>query len=158
MNDSKKILEGKIEIDYKWNPGTTIGRFLTSLRDKKEIIGVRCTKTSKVFLLPQKSSPFGQIKMNQFVTIQTVPRLKAGTIIYKEPWNMPENCRCPYMLAAITFDDADTELLHIIKGSIEELKSLKSGDQLRAIWKKETEGNIRDIDYFKKIEEQPLKE
>ena len=52
-----KILNGEIDLDYKWNPGPTIGKFLTNLRDHKEISAVRCNVTSRVFLPPQGCHP-----------------------------------------------------------------------------------------------------
>ncbi|MCB1165403.1 MAG: hypothetical protein KDK33_04570 [Leptospiraceae bacterium] len=148
MSDEMKVMEGKIDADYKWNPGSTVGRFLTSLRDDGEIIGVRCTKTSKVFLPPQSWSPYGKIKMDRFVTITTAPRLKAGTIIHQKPWNAPEGMEVPYMLAAVEYPGADTELIHLVKGNQEQLKALKSGAPLKAVWADERKGTIRDILYF----------
>lgn len=151
MSDKEvKALEGSIDFDYKWNPGTTVGRFLTSLRDEQELIAVRCTKTSKVFLPPQKWSPYGNIVMNRFVPVKTAPKLKAGTIVYTDIWNKPEGVKTPYMTAAIRFEGADTELIHLVCGSEEELKSLKPGDELKPVWKSEPQGNIRDLEYFEK--------
>jgi uncharacterized OB-fold protein len=143
-----KILEGEIELDYKWNPGSTIGKFLTNLRDLKEINGIRCNVTSRVYLPPQGWSPYGNKKMTKFEKIGSTPTLRTGTIVYEAPWNMPEGIELPYMLAALNFIGADTELLHIVVGSEEVLKSLKPGDKLVPVWKEERIGTIRDINYF----------
>lgn len=142
-----KVLEGKIENDYKWNPGTAVGRFLTQMREK-EILAVRCTKTSKVFLPPQSWSPYGNIKMDRFIPITAEPKLGAGTIVYQAPWNMPEDLKPPYMLAGISFAGADSDLIHLVVAPEADLKALKPGDRLRAVWKAETTGTIRDILYF----------
>ena len=146
--DPNKYLKGAISFDYKWNPGTTVGRFLTDLRDNKEFTAVRCTKTSKVFMPPQKWSPFGNIKMDRFVTMSSQPVLKAGTIVYKEVWNAPLGMKPPYMLAAVGFAEADTELIHLVKGTEDELKSLKPGTKLKPVWREEPLGDIRDLQYF----------
>ncbi len=143
-----KVLEDVVEVEYKWNPGPVVGRFLTDLRDNKEITAVRCTRTSKVFLPPQSVSPYGQNKMDRFVSITSTPKFRVGTIVYKAPWNKPEGIDVPYMLAAVDFAGADTQLLHIVKGSEEELKALKAGDSLKPKWKDEPVGTVRDLDYF----------
>lgn len=147
MNEVK-ILEGEIELDYKWNPGPTVGRFLTNLRDHKELTAVRCNVSSKVFLPPQGWSPYVNRKMDKFLTIVTNPKLKFGTIVYKAPWNAPEGVELPYMLAALSFIGADTELLHIVVAPEEKLKALKEGDELAPVWKETRTGTIRDILYF----------
>lgn len=148
MENVTKILEGKVEVDYKWNPGPAVGKFLTHLRDSGEIMAVRCTKTSKVFLPPQSWSPYGQIKMDRFVPITSAPKLRHGTIVCRAPWNLPDGIKPPYMLAAVSFAGADTELLHLIVAPEEKLKALKSGSDLKIVWKEEKKGTIRDINYF----------
>lgn len=145
-----KVLEGKIENDYKWNPGPAVGRFLTQIREK-ELIAVRCTKTSKVFFPPQSFSPYGNIKMDRYIPITTEPVFKAGTIVYEAPWNKPEDIKIPYMLAGVGFAGSDSDLIHIVCAPEEKLKSLKSGDRLRAVWKEERTGTIRDILYFEPV-------
>lgn len=147
-NERVKFLDGKIEVDYKWNPGQTVGRFLTQLRDSGEILGVRCTKTSRVFLPPQSWSPYGQIKMDRFVPITGTPELRAGTIVYRAPWNKPEGLEVPYMLAAIKYPGADTEMIHLVSAPEEKLKALKPGAKLKAVWKEPRTGTIRDINYY----------
>lgn len=147
-NAEVKVLENVVEIDYKWNPGPVVGRFLTDLRDKAEVTGIRCTKTSKVFLPPQSWSPYGQIKMDRFVTITAQPHFEAGTIVHQAPWNLPDGLKPPYMLASISFAGADTGLLHLIQASETELRELQPGRPLRIVWAPERNGTIRDILYF----------
>lgn len=148
MSTEVKYLDGKIENDYKWNPGSTVGRFLTSLRDSQELTAARCTKTSKVFLPPQSWSPYGQIKMDRFQTVTGSPTLKAGTIVYRKPWNAPEGIETPYMLAAVSYPGVDSEMIHIVSAPEDKLKALKPGDALKAVWKEERTGTIRDINYY----------
>ena len=151
MSDQKEVqvLEDTVEVDYRWNPGHVVGRFLTDLRDNTEITGIRCTRTSKVFLPPQSWSPYGQIKMDRFVTMSGQPTLEAGTVVYELPWNAPEGVKAPYMLASIRFPGADTGLLHVICGTEQELIALKPGAPLKVVWKEERGGTIRDLDHFR---------
>lgn len=146
-----KVLEGEIDLEYKWNPGSTIGKFLTNLRDKKEITAIRCDVTSRVYLPPQGWSPYGNKKMDKFSTVRSNPKFFTGTIVYEAPWNKPNGVEVPYMLAALQFPGADTELLHIVVASEEKLKSLKTGDELKPVWKEDRIGTIRDIQYFEPV-------
>lgn len=146
-----KILDGKIENDYKWNPGQSVGRFLTQIREK-ELIAVRCTKTSKVFLPPQSWSPYGNIKMDRYLPVTGEPTLGAGTIVKNAPWNAPEGVEPPYMLAGISFAGVDSDLIHLVVAPEPKLKALKPGAKLRAVWKEERTGTMRDILYFEPAE------
>jgi uncharacterized OB-fold protein len=89
--------------------------------------------------------------MDKFSTLSSNPKLLTGTIVYKAPWNKPDGIEVPYMLAALQFLRADTELLHIVVASEERLKSLKTGDELKPVWKEDRIGTIRDINYFEPV-------
>ena len=143
-----KILEGEVSMDYKWAPGPSVGKFLASLRDSQEILAVRCPVTSRVYLPIQAWSPYANVKMDRTLVINTKPKLKTGTIVYEAPWNAPEGITLPYMLAAIQFVGADTELLHLIVAPEDKLKALKEGSELKIKWRETRSGTIRDIDYF----------
>ena len=149
--DEIKVLEGVIQNDYKWNPGTTVGRFLTNLRDNQELTAVRCTKTSKVFLPPQSWSPYGQIKMDRFVPVTGAPTLKAGTIVYQAPSIAPEDIKVPYMMATISYPGVDTELIHLVSAPEDKLKALKPGDELKPVFRETPRGNMRDLLYYEPV-------
>ena len=53
-----------------------------------------------------------------------------------------------YYVPRDQFAGADTELLHLIVAPEEKLKALKSGSDLKIVWKEEKKGTIRDINYF----------
>lgn len=148
MSTDVKILAGEINVDYKWNPGPVVGRFLTSMRDDGELVAIRCTKTSKVYLPPQSWSPYGMIRMERFVPVSGAPTLKAGTVVYQAPWNAPEDVPLPYMLAAIAYPGMDSELIHIVVAERAKLESLQPGARLKAVWKEERTGTIRDLLYY----------
>jgi uncharacterized OB-fold protein len=118
------------------------------MRDDAELTAVRCTRTSKVYLPPQSWSPYGNIKMNRFVTVTGEAKLFAGTIVYQAPWNLPEGVEPPYMFAAIAYPGVDSQLLHLVVAPEAILIELQPGAVLRPKWKAEREGTIRDIEYF----------
>ncbi|MBX7059129.1 MAG: hypothetical protein K1X75_13770 [Leptospirales bacterium] len=143
-----QVLPGEIDNDYIWNPGPVIGRFLTRLRDDREILAVRCPRTSRVFLPPQAWSPAAPVAMDRYLTLQGQPTLSAGTVVDRAPWNLPEGLKPPYMLAAIRFPGADTDLIHLVVASRAELMALQPGAALQIRWKEPRSGTIRDIDFF----------
>lgn len=149
------VMQGSVQLDYQWNPGSVIGAFLTSLREG-ELKAGRCKRTGKLFLPAQSRSPFGG-RCDELMSVQDNPVLKAGTIVHRSPHNLPEGIQPPYMLAAIFYPGVETELIHLIVGSLETLKNTKPGDALLTVWAEHSSGSIRDILYFKP-ESKPLTE
>lgn len=149
MPEEVKTLESEISVDYKWSPGSTVGRFLTELRDNQELLAIRCTKTSKVFLPPQSISPYGMIKMDRWVPVKGAATLKTGTIVYESPWNAPEGIQTPYMLAAIAYAGVDSEFIHLVVAPLDVLEGLKPGTELKPVFRDEPLGDIRDLQYYK---------
>jgi len=145
------VLEGEVRVPYKWNPGSVIGQFLMDLR-QGQLRAVRCPATQRLVLPAQSRSPYASAKMDEFVEVREEPSLKAGSIVYRAPWNKPEGIDPPYMLAAISFPDVATDLIHLVCADLTALKALKPGDALRAVWAEEREGSIRDILYFEPAE------
>ncbi|MCB1169983.1 MAG: hypothetical protein KDK25_06590 [Leptospiraceae bacterium] len=146
MSEEKRIMEGAVHLEYQWNPGSTVGEFLTRLREG-ELVAGQCDRTGKRFLPPQSRLPTG----GRCATLEEVslePRWRAGTIVHRAPWNLPEGIVPPYMLGAIEFPDVENALIHLVVGSVEDLKGLKPGDPLKAVFADRTAGSIRDILYF----------
>ncbi|MCB1139431.1 MAG: hypothetical protein KDK25_06205 [Leptospiraceae bacterium] len=146
MSDEQRVMEGAVHLDYQWNPGSTVGEFLTGLRDG-ELMAGRCNRTGKRFLPPQSRLPTGG-RCSALEAVTMEPRWKTGTLVHRAPWNLPEGIVPPYMLGAIEFPDVDNALIHLVVGRVEDLKLLKAGDLLKAVFADRTAGSIRDILYF----------
>ncbi|MBI41603.1 MAG: hypothetical protein CMF59_18580 [Leptospiraceae bacterium] len=142
------VMEGSVHLDYNWNPGTIIGSFLTHLRSG-ELKAGQCTKTGKAFLPAQSRSPF-KGRCETLVSIENSPRLKAGTIVHRAPWNLPQDLQPPYMLASIAYPGVETELIHLVVGSLDTLRSLGPGSSLKAVFADRRTGSVRDILYYEK--------
>ncbi|MBU45216.1 MAG: hypothetical protein CMN76_18535 [Spirochaetaceae bacterium] len=140
------VMDGHVHLDYQWNPGSVIGAFLTGLREG-EIRAGKCESTGKLFLPPQSRSPFGG-RCKEIIKVETPPELRTGTVVHRPPWNVPAGLKPPYMLASISFSGVETELIHLVVGSLSLLRGLQPGHPLKPVWAEQTEGSIRDILYF----------
>lgn len=144
-----RIMQGKVHLEYQWNPGSTIGEFLTALREGQLKAGI-CDRTGAPFLPAQSRSPSGG-KCKELREVAGTARLRQGTVVHRAPWNVPEGLEPPYMLAAIGYEGVETELIHLVAGSLETLQSLQPGQGLEPVWKDQRTGSIRDILYFQPL-------
>lgn len=142
-----KFLEGNLEMDYTRSPGKVIGRFLSELRDNQEIMGIRDSKTSQVFVPPQLYGPDSKSKMQTYV-----PMPSEGTIAYftvvKE--NLPfSDWPAPFTFVGVKFDGSHSVLWHRMKAT----EGLEIGQAVKPVYRDEEkrEGSILDIDYFEPV-------
>ena len=76
-------------------------------------------------------------------TVVKFPFIDPSTGKQKEP--------LPYTGAWIRLDGADTDFMHFLKETDE--KKLKVGMRVEAVYKEKLEGDIKDIEYFRVVEE-----
>ncbi len=164
-----KISNWDITVPYQWTPGPVLGTFLGGLREKT-ITGVKCNSCGKVYVPPQdlcrdcledmQVENFVEVKpegtVEGFVKIRQnffgerpskeylSERISPADIDQHPLLWFPE---VPYVVAMIKLDEADTCMLHLVKGA--DMDNLKMGSRVRAAWKEETIGHIMDIDSFK---------
>ncbi len=139
-----RFLEGELEMEYTRSPGKIIGRFLSELRDNEEILGIRDSRTSQVFVPPQLYGPDSKTRMQTFVPMPKEGRLAYFTVVKEAtPFN---DWQPPYAYVAVEFDGATSVLWHRMK----ETEGLKPGMALKPVYRPEDqrEGSILDIDYF----------
>ena len=142
---SPAVKDAHIEIAYNWTTGRAIGRFLTELRDRKKIYGLRCPTCGKVYVPPHDLCDACYVEMTEWVALTGTGTLKSYCIIHKETPNQP--LQPPYAVGAIRLDGADTDFIHLIGGC--EHATIQCGMRLTPQWKAQPEGNILDIAYFR---------
>jgi uncharacterized OB-fold protein len=144
--DDSFVVEGKLALPYQYFAGKTGSRFITTIRDQKKIMGLRCDSCGKVFVPPRSTCErcFVDISDN-WVDVKNTGTVTGFTVIrYKEPH---QPCDPPYIQALIHLDGADTPLVHIVKGV--PVSQMQTGLRVKAVFAKKTTATIMDIDHFR---------
>ncbi len=142
------IVEGKLEIPFKYAAGRFGSRFLTALRDEKKILAVRCDRCDKVFLPPRRYCTYCYSDLDgNWVEVADEGEVVSFTVVrYREPYQPKD---VPYVIAQIKLDGADTPMLHIISGVAPE--QVRCGMRVRAVWSDERTASMFDIAHFEPI-------
>jgi uncharacterized OB-fold protein len=131
-----------LEYTYRRSVGPVIGRFLGALRDGR-IEGVR-TAAGKVLVPPAEyDSDTGEsvgepVEVGQGGVVTTwawVATPRPGHPLAK-----------PFAWALVKLDGADTSMLHAVGGV--DRAEMRTGMRVKAHWRAERVGEIRDIAYF----------
>ena len=122
-----------LEYTYTRSTGPVIGRFLTGLRDGR-IEGAR-TAGGRVIVPPLEYDPDTGEAIGDFVEVgqEGVVTTWARDPAQDLAW------------ALVRLDGADTAMLHLVDGTVE------TGSRVRARWRAERTGSIRDIECFEVI-------
>ena len=141
------IYHGQINIPNTYSAGAVGSRFLIELRDKKRIMGMRCPTCNRVYV-PARSickDCFGQL--DEWVEVSSKGTVLTYAIDYEAKPIQP--MAIPIVYGIIQLDGADTGFVHIL-GEVDP-EQLRVGMRVQAVFKKEREGNILDIKYFKPL-------
>ncbi len=148
QNDNKDCLtfEGKLALPYSYFAGRVGSKFITTLRDKKMIMGVKCPTCNTVFIPPRQvcNRDFTDIRDN-WVELGTTGTVTNFTVVCYDDKHLPR--KAPFVLALIKLEGADTPFVHIL----EEIKpgDVKIGMSVEAVFAAKTTNTILDIDHFK---------
>jgi uncharacterized OB-fold protein len=141
------IHQGVIRVPYTWAAGAVASKFYAGLRDKK-IYGVRCLTCRVVLVPPKKTCHLCFGDLDEWVEVSDVGTLQTFTVVhYDEPEMHP--LRAPFAYGIIKLDGADTGMTHLIAEA--DLRALKEGMRMKAVFKEKPEGNYLDIEYFKPV-------
>jgi 3-hydroxybutyryl-CoA dehydratase len=142
------IVQGKLALPFQYFAGRTGSRFLTALRDRKVIRGVRCERCAKVFVPPRATCErcFAPIADN-WVDLAPTGTVTGFTVVrYAEPH---QPLKPPFIQALIRLDGADTPFVHIVRGVGP--SQMRTGLRVQAVWARKTTATIRDIDHFRPL-------
>lgn len=140
-------LKSGIAVPYHWWAGDTASRFLTSIRDEKKILGLKCFQCNKVLLPPRKNCPFCFAENKEWIELSNEGTLVTFTVAHRQLAALQQ--KAPVVFGLIKLDGADTSLLHII-GEADD-NELKIGMRVRAVFADDKPGNIMGIKYFKPV-------
>ena len=139
-------VEGKLALPYSYFAGRVGSKFLTTIRDEKKIMGIKCNKCNKVFVPPRQTCDvcLEDIRDN-WVDVKNTGEVTNFTVVRYDDKHLPR--KAPYVLAMIKLDGADTSLVHVVEGI--DVDKAKVGLKVEAVFAKETTSTILDIDHFK---------
>ena len=129
-----------LEYTYQRSTGPVIGAFLLGLRDQK-ILGVRA-KDGRVLVPPREYDEAGE-------TVGETVEVGVEGVVTTWAWvSAPRRFHPldrPFAWALIKLDGADTAMLHAVDGRV------RAGSRVRARWRAERTGSIRDLECFEVI-------
>jgi len=132
-----------LEYDYKRSLGPVLGRFFTSLRDRR-IEGVR-TRSGRVLVPPSEYDPdSGDSTTGEFVEVGPGGTVRSWAWVDAPRDSHP--LAHPFAFALIELDGADTALMHVVD-SIDPA-AMATGMRVTPRWSEETVGRIQDIAAF----------
>lgn len=149
------IDEGKVittqwrpEAKYAWSTGESIGRFLAELKEGR-LIGRRCDKCGRVLFPPRSFCELCYVRTGEFVRLKDTGIVETFSISYID--TDARRLKEPIYVAVISIDGASEGMgfMHYLGEVTKE--EVHIGMRVKAVWKpkKEREGAITDIRYFK---------
>ena len=139
------VVDGKLALPYTYFAGRVGSKFLTTIRDEKKIMGIKCNKCNKVFVPPRQTCDVCmQDIRDNWVDVQNTGEVTNFTVVRYDDKHLPK--KAPYVLAMIKLDGADTSLVHVVEGI--DLDKAKIGMKVQAVFADETTSTIMDIDHF----------
>ena len=145
LSQKKEVL---ITSPYTCFAGRVGNSFITTIRDKKKILGVKCNNCDKVFVLPRQTCEkcFEEISGN-WVELKNTGEEVNLTVVRYDDRHLPR--KAPFILAMIKLDGADTPMVHIIEGI--EADKVQKGLRVQGVFAEEATNTILNIDHFKPV-------
>jgi uncharacterized protein len=131
-----------LEYPYTRTVGPVLGKFLTELRGGR-IIGIR-TVDGRVMVPPAEYDPETGEELSQFVDVGDAGVVTTWSWVSRPRAKHPLDR--PFAWALIRLDGADTAMLHAVDAGAE--TNMATGMRVKARWRDERVGEIRDIDCF----------
>jgi len=147
------IIETEAIIPYQSVLGPTWFRFFEGLKEEK-IYGTKCQKCRRVLVPARAFCPRCFLDMEEWVKVPSEGEILAWVYTNYEYFGMPT--KPPFITAIIRLDGTDTGFLHLIGGfdlsDVEKVRTrVKDGARVQAVWRKEKQGHVMDIEYFRPL-------
>ena len=146
-HNSSVICEGKIKIPYSWPAGKLGSHFLATLRDRMQILGLRCPSCEKVLVPPTPCLSCNRVG-TEWVQVGPQGVLETWTVV-RMPVSSIQVLPVPYAVGVIRLDGADTGLVHLV-GDVN-FDELRSGIRVEPVFSQDRRGHILDVRYFRPI-------
>jgi hypothetical protein len=131
-----------IDYTYRRSVGPVLGAFFTALRERR-IVGVRLPD-GRVMVPPREYDPATGQALEEIVPVGSAGTVTTWSWVARPRPQQPLSH--PFAYALVQLDGADTALLHAVDAG--DASCMRTGMRVRARWRDETEGSIRDIACF----------
>lgn len=145
----KEILMSERNFDsiFSYTAGTIRSKFLTEIRDNSKIVGTRCHSCDMVWVPARSTCIKCFASLKDFVEVSDSGMITSFSVVnHSEPFYPSKS---PFVFGIIQLEGADTGLVHLIGGV--DPGDVKIGMKVKAVFKAERSGSIRDIRYFKPV-------
>lgn len=157
MEENKQGLfsmsSGDGEQPYNYGVGLYGSKFLAELRDKKQILGIKCPKCSKVYVPPRQVCGPCFTEMNELVPVASEGKIVSYTILrfqFLDP-ETGEKKPVPYGYGFFKLDGADNNFQHFIEVPQDETR-LFIGARVKAVFSDEKHNSLKMIRHFTLVE------
>lgn len=141
------VLPANVNLPFSYSAGRTASRFFIELRDHQRIMGKRCPQCHRVIVPAQLFCKACFVETDEWVEVGPQGILVTFTVVYRKDLHHPRET--PLAYGIVKLDGADTSMVHLL-GEVD-LKKLVFGMRVEAVFRKEREGGLMDIEHFKPI-------
>lgn len=141
------VIDGAINISYKWSVGKAGERFFSEIRDNKRIMGAKCRQCGRILVPPRIFCEECFVEDMEWVEVEPQGTLATFGDSYFSTDG--KRLKDPWMLGIVRLKGTDGGLIHFIGEARPE--DLKIGMSMEIVFKDKREGNIHDIQYFRPI-------
>ncbi|MDQ1257164.1 MAG: long-chain acyl-CoA synthetase [Candidatus Hydrogenedentes bacterium] len=139
-----------LSIPQRFATGPAMGRFLRELRDNKRIVANKCPECGRHQLPPREVCAVCHVEASGWDELGPEGTLRDFDIVYyasPDPLT-GESRNVPYVLCWVDLDNTvgDAPLWHLLDAP--NLKNIRSGLRVRAVFAEETSGTMEDIKHF----------
>lgn len=149
VEDLKKIKswQGELPVESLYTAGIAGEKFFRAIKEKGQFLATYCPKCDFVFLPPKIYCESCFESLSEWREIPNRGSLEGLTILFIGPdgKRLPQ----PEVVGLIQLENTDTVIVHRL-GEIEP-NEIELGMELEAVFKREREGNINDILYFRPL-------
>jgi len=141
------IYHGQIYIPNRHSAGAVGSRFLIGLRDRKKIMGTRCSGCNRVYVPARSICGDCYQQLTDWVQVSDKGTVLTYSVRHED--NGVQPVETPVVYGIVQLDGADTGFVHMM-GEVE-LEELRIGMRVKAVFREERTASILDIKYFKPL-------
>lgn len=154
MATEYRTLKTVVELPYEVAYGPTLTKFFEGFKEEK-ILGTKCGKCNRVLVPARTFCPRCFVDLDRWVEVGQAGTVETWCLVSYRYYGMAKEP--PYVTALIRLDGADVSFTHFIGGfdmsSIDRVRErVKTGMRVKAMWRKDKNGDIFDIEYFEPVD------